>query len=230
MQIDGNSSVAFSAYRSSDVLKKADLPQGQSFLQMVQDMRTGAIVPTAESAEVSAEDEMRAFKTEIYMELAQINSMNSSAVLSNSVHITEGGFQRMKDDPEYRKEIMDWLRADARASHGLPYGEHVTTTITEHGATSFGMNVYPEDSAATRASKKQMADSRAEGAFYHSARKKQRKVNDAFWLRAQQNRDAVERMLLERRLDQQIAEQRYLDMLGTQQNGEWSILQVLSGI
>lgn len=230
MQIGINSSVAFSAYRSLDLQKKADLPQGQSFLQMVQDMRTGAISQTEESPEIIAEKEMAAFKTEIYMELVQINSMNSSAVLSNSVHITEGGFQRMKDDPEYRKEIMDWLRADARASHGLPYGEHVTTTITEYGATSFGMNVYPEDSPATWASKKQMADSRAEGAFYHSVRKKQRKVNDAFWLRAQQNQDMIERMLLKRKLDQQIAEQRYLDMLDIPQDGDWSILQVLSGI
>ena len=60
--------------------------------------------------------------------------MNSSAILSNSVHITEDGFKRMKEDPEYRKEIMDWLRADARASHGVPIAAHVTTTITGSGA------------------------------------------------------------------------------------------------
>lgn len=47
----------------------------------------------------------------------------------------------MKEDPEYRKEIMDWLRADARASHGVPIAAHVTTTITGSGATSYGMNV-----------------------------------------------------------------------------------------
>lgn len=96
---------------------------------------------TAATKEVSEVDEMAAFKQEIYEELAEIDKMNSSAILSNSVHITEDGFKRMKEDPAYRKEIMDWLRADARASHGVPFGVHVTTTITGSGATSYGMNV-----------------------------------------------------------------------------------------
>lgn len=62
--------------------------------------------------------------------------------------------QRMKEDPAYRKEIMDWLRADARASHGVPFGVHVTTTITGAGATCYGANVYHDDSAATKAAKR----------------------------------------------------------------------------
>ena len=38
-------------------------------------------------------DEMAAFKQEIYEELAEVDKMNSSAILSNSVHITEDGFK-----------------------------------------------------------------------------------------------------------------------------------------
>lgn len=109
---------------------------------------------TAATKEVSEVDEMAAFKQEIYEELAEIDKMNSSAILSNSVHITEDGFKRMKEDPAYRKEIMDWLRADARASHGVPFGVHVTTTITGAGATCYGANVYHDDSAATKAAKR----------------------------------------------------------------------------
>ena len=138
MQISGYSSAAMLAYRSSGMKQKAGTVKMQDFSQMVQNtsaQATSQTDKTAATKEVSEVDEMAAFKQEIYEELAEIDKMNSSAILSNSVHITEDGFKRMKEDPAYRKEIMDWLRADARASHGVPFGVHVTTTITGAGAT-----------------------------------------------------------------------------------------------
>lgn len=144
MQISGYSSAAMLAYRSSGMKQKAGTVKMQDFSQMVQNtsaQATSQTDKTAATKEVSEVDEMAAFKQEIYEKLAEIDKMNSSAILSNSVHITEDGFKRMKEDPEYRKEIMDWLRADARASHGVPIAAHVTTTITGSGATSYGMNV-----------------------------------------------------------------------------------------
>ena len=56
------------------------------------------------------------------------------------------------------------------AGHGVPFGVHVTTTITGAGATCYGANVYHDDSAATKAAKKDLADKKAEGSFYHSDR------------------------------------------------------------
>lgn len=53
---------------------------------------------TAAAAHLTPEEEMTAFKWEIYDELAEINKMNPASVFSNSVHITEDGFKRMKDD------------------------------------------------------------------------------------------------------------------------------------
>ena len=53
---------------------------------------------------------------------------------------------------------MDWLREDARVSHSLPFNAHVTTTITGAGATCYGAHVYHDDSAATKAAKKDLAD------------------------------------------------------------------------
>lgn len=158
---------------------------------------------TAATKEVSEVDEMAAFKQEIYEKLAEIDKMNSSAILSNSVHITEDGFKRMKEDPEYRKEIMDWLRADARASHGVPIAAHVTTTITGSGATSYGMNVFDNDSAATKASKQQWADKKAEGSFYHSdrtyadRRAAQRKRDSEYVASERQKRELMQKMILE---------------------------------
>lgn len=108
---------------------------------------------------------MAAFKQEIYEELMEIDKMNSSAILSNSVHITEDGFKRMEEEPEYRKEIMDWLRADTRASHGLPFSAYVITTITGAGATCYGAHVYNDDNIATRASKKALANKKGKVPF-----------------------------------------------------------------
>jgi len=109
MQISGYSSAAMLAYRSSGMKQKAGTVKMQDFSQMVQNtsaQATSQTDKTAATKEVSEVDEMAAFKQEIYEELAEIDKMNSSAILSNSVHITEDGFKRMKEDPAYRKEIM----------------------------------------------------------------------------------------------------------------------------
>ena len=108
MQISGYSSAAMLAYRSSGMKQKAGTVKMQDFSQMVQNtsaQATSQTDKTAATKEVSEVDEMAAFKQEIYEELAEIDKMNSSAILSNSVHITEDGFKRMKEDPAYRKEI-----------------------------------------------------------------------------------------------------------------------------
>ena len=122
MQISGYSSAAMLAYRSSGMKQKAGTVKMQDFSQMVQNtsaQATSQTDKTAATKEVSEVDEMAAFKQEIYEELAEIDKMNSSAILSNSVHITEDGFKRMKEDPAYRKEIMDWLRADEELLMGF---------------------------------------------------------------------------------------------------------------
>lgn len=171
--------------------------------------------------------------------------MNSSAILSNSVHITEDGFKRMKEDPEYRKEIMDWLRADARASHGVPIAAHITTTITGSGATSYGMNVFDNDSAATKASKQQWADKKAEGSFYHSdrtyadRRAAQRKRDSEYVASERQKRELMQKMILEKHIDQKaqrqlldqkalaqnVVDQKYVQdyLLGMQESKSWNI-------
>ena len=101
MQISGYSSAAMLAYRSSGMKQKAGTVKMQDFSQMVQNtsaQATSQTDKTAATKEVSEVDEMAAFKQEIYEELAEIDKMNSSAILSNSVHITEDGFKRMKEE------------------------------------------------------------------------------------------------------------------------------------
>ena len=92
MQISGYSSAAMLAYRSSGMKQKAGTVKMQDFSQMVQNtsaQATSQTDKTAATKEVSEVDEMAAFKQEIYEELAEIDKMNSSAILSNSVHMQE---------------------------------------------------------------------------------------------------------------------------------------------
>ena len=242
MQISGYSSAAMLAYRSSGMKQKAGTVKMQDFSQMVQNtsaQATSQTDKTAATKEVSEVDEMAAFKQEIYEELAEIDKMNSSAILSNSVHITEDGFKRMKEDPAYRKEIMDWLRADARASHGVPFGVHVTTTITGAGATCYGAHVYHDDSAATKAAKK------AKGSFYHSDRTyadhraAQRKRDSEYVASERQKRELMQKKMLEKYIDQKaqrqaldqrilaqnVVDQKYVQdyLLGMQESKSWNI-------
>ena len=165
---------AYQTYtKANNIAKKSDQAHNMSFDMMVQNKQMRRIEQTDHASAVApliSDEEMLAFKQEIYDELAEIDKMHSSATLSNSVHITEDGFKKMKEDPDYRKEIMDWLRADARASYGVPFAVHITTTITGAGATCYGANVYYDDSPIIKVSKKQIADKKAEGAFYYSDR------------------------------------------------------------
>ena len=248
MQISGYSSAAMLAYRSSGMKQKAGTVKKQDFSQMVQNtsaQATSQTDKTAATKEVSEVDEMAAFKQEIYEELAEIDKMNSSAILSNSVHITEDGFKRMKEDPAYRKEIMDWLREDARVSHSLPFNAHVTTTITGAGATCYGAHVYHDDSAATKAAKKDLADKKAKGSFYHSdrtyadRRAAQRKRDSEYVASERQKRELMQKMMLEKHIDQKaqrqaldqrilaqnVVDQKYVQdyLLGMQESKSWNI-------
>ncbi len=117
--------------------------------------------------------EMEIFKKEIYSELAYIGTMASGKIISSSVHITADGLKKMKEDPAYRKNIMDSLRAKAMASHDLIHSRHETKTITTKGLSEFGLNVYNGDSPSIKSSKNQWANMEAKGAFYHSKRKLQ---------------------------------------------------------
>ena len=210
MKINGYLNNNLSAYRSYGMTKKSDISSKNS-LEEVQDNKTvdeNITVKATETKNISKADEMAAFKQEIYNELAEINSMNSSSVLSNTVHITEDGFQRMKDDPAYRKEIMDWLREDARVSHklaGFPFDSRVTTTITGDGAKSTGINVYHDDSPEVKEEKKKLAHTNLENAFFHydSTERKDKNIDfDKLWLQDKENRELLQRKLFSEKFDQ----------------------------
>lgn len=160
---------------------------------------------TIKSKKLTEAEEMDAFKKAIYKEIEDIYSNVSPAVLSNSVHITDGAFERMKSDPEFKSKMMDTLRRDASTTHQLPYGVHVTTTIDENGYSSFGANVYNNDSQKIKEDKKDEADKKAEGAFYHKSTAEPGRVNVAdVWLESIQEQEMFEQIQQTRNLLQDL--------------------------
>ena len=65
---------------------------------------------------MTPEEELEAFKKEFYQELSQITT---HATVSNAaVNVTEAAFRRMKDDPEYKQQVLSWIKPDLGASYG----------------------------------------------------------------------------------------------------------------
>ena len=128
---------------------------------------------------------------------------------------------------------------------GVPFGVHVTTTITGAGATCYGANVYHDDSAATKAAKRIWLIRRQKVHFIiqiapmltvepHSARGTREYVASE-----RQKRELMQKMMLEKSIDQKaqrqlldqkalaqnVVDQKYVQdyLLGMQESKSWNI-------
>lgn len=108
---------AYSTPTKAREMKQAGT-QGRSFLDLA--ARTGERtndvleINSTESAqqktELSEAEEMQLFKKEFYEDLSKVVSHPS---LSNiAVNISDAAFQAMKDDPEYRAQVLSLLQRD----------------------------------------------------------------------------------------------------------------------
>ena len=96
--------------------------QGSSFLDLAVRVSEGANdvleIKSAESAQQKAElseaEEMQLFKKEFYEELSKI--VCNPTVSNAAVNISDAAFQAMKDDPEYRAQVLSLLQRDLGAS------------------------------------------------------------------------------------------------------------------
>ncbi|WP_275443328.1 hypothetical protein [Petralouisia muris] len=65
---------------------------------------------------MTPEEELEAFKKEFYQELSEITM---HATVSNAaVNVSEAAFKRMKDDPEYKEQVLSWIKRDLGGSYG----------------------------------------------------------------------------------------------------------------
>jgi hypothetical protein len=70
---------------------------------------------TQQKAELSKTEEMQLFKKEFYQDLSKI--VGHPTVSNSAVNISDTAFQAMKDDPEYRSQVLSLLQRDLGASY-----------------------------------------------------------------------------------------------------------------
>ena len=70
---------------------------------------------TQQKAELSKAEEMQLFKKEFYEDLSKI--ICNPTVSNAAVNISNAAFQAMKDDPEYRAQVLSLLQRDLGASY-----------------------------------------------------------------------------------------------------------------
>ena len=70
---------------------------------------------TQQKAELSKAEEMQLFKKEFYEDLSKI--ICNPTVSNAAVNISDAAFQAMKDDPEYRAQVLALLQRDLGASY-----------------------------------------------------------------------------------------------------------------
>lgn len=70
---------------------------------------------TQQETELSEAEEMQLFKKEFYEDLSKI--VGHPTVSNAAVNISDAAFQAMKDDPEYRSQVLSLLQRDMGASY-----------------------------------------------------------------------------------------------------------------
>ena len=86
--------------------------QGSSFMDMAAQASEGT--STQQKTALSEAEEMQLFKKEFYEELSKI--VCNPTVSNAAVNISDAAFQAMKDDPEYRAQVLSLLQRDLGAS------------------------------------------------------------------------------------------------------------------
>ncbi len=65
---------------------------------------------TEKTEQMSPEEEMEVFKKEFYDELSKIN--NHRTVSNMAINISEDAFKKMKEDPQYKQQILNLIQRD----------------------------------------------------------------------------------------------------------------------
>ena len=81
-------------------------------------------------SEISETEKLEAFKKEIWKEIDSL-SWGSSI----SIQITDGAFEKMMNDPEFKDKMMKLIKEDARGSHMMCGGTLIN--INENGYSGY---------------------------------------------------------------------------------------------
>ena len=140
---------------------------------------------TQQKAELSKAEEMQLFKKEFYEDLSKI--ICNPTVSNAAVNISDAAFQAMKDDPEYRAQVLSLLQRDLRASFA-PRNCSILITVGTN------LNQYRADSWPVGNDSE--FHSHSKGSFWE-----QRMENHKKYMELQQKAAARRRMLMKLRMN-----------------------------
>jgi hypothetical protein len=160
-------------------------------------------VPTAES-------DMDAFKKSIYDE---INALKSNPSVSFSINITDGGFERMKNDPAYKDAVMGRIREEFAAAR--PPVTSSITTVDENGYSGWaflngnGMDKF--DDHAEKSSYKRPAETspKSKEKTESSDAKYRDWLNKQMMMRSADNRKVLQQIIEDARLEKENVTQQH---------------------
>lgn len=158
------------------------------------------IEKTSETKELSESEIMDAFKKEIYEEMDEIFSHYGPKSLSETVHITDTAFERLKNDPKFRREFMEYLRQGIYFSYNrLPVRTIGFIFVTERGWTRNAVNVNDYDCSSNKDEKKCIDKKKERDAFYKFVNQKayERKKFNEYLLNKSIARKQFQEMLVE---------------------------------
>ena len=79
-----------------------------------QELTSKQINGTEKTEQLTPEEELEVFKKEFYEELSKINIHQT---ISNvAINISEDAFKKMKEDPQYKQQILNLLKRDLGSS------------------------------------------------------------------------------------------------------------------
>ena len=105
---------------------------------------------TVENTEPGEAEKLEAFKKEIWKKIDDLPWKNS---INWSIQITDGGWKRMMEEPEFRQQIMNVLTEDANV--GRYPMSNAMITVDENGYSGSSYNFgYGDDAFEVHSSKK----------------------------------------------------------------------------
>ena len=141
--------------------------------------------------EISEAEKLEAFKKEIWKEIDSL-SWGSSI----SIQITDGAFEKMMNDPEFKNKMMNLIKEDARGSNQMCGGTLIN--INENGYSGYSYMVDHAKEANTAFE----AHSKDKNSFY--AKKVAKK---------QEYEEFLEKRWLEREKQRERLDKEYVDKL-----------------
>lgn len=98
-----------SYWRESSMVTNARNKQGGEKV-FSKELSAKQISETEKTEQMTPEEELEVFKKEFYDELSRIN--NHRTVSNMAINISEDAFKKMKEDPQYKQQILNLVQRD----------------------------------------------------------------------------------------------------------------------